>query len=140
LLRTLKRQHGLEEFVELLPPMGYRLALEEMIRADALLVLQAANCNEQIPAKIYEYLRTGRPILALTDPQGDTAGILRESGLDSIARLDSVDEIAALLARFVSARDEGLHAIPNRDYVGRASRAMRTQALAALLDQSAVGS
>ena len=140
LLRTLTRQHGLEDFVELLPPIGYRAALEEMIRADALLVLQAANCNEQIPAKIYEYLRTGRPILALTDPQGDTAGILREAGLDSIARLDSVDEIAALLARFVSARDEGLHAIPNSDYVGRTSRAMRTRALAALLDQSAVGS
>ena len=38
-------------------------------RADALLVLQASNCNEQIPAKLYEYLRTGRPILC-TDRSG----------------------------------------------------------------------
>jgi glycosyltransferase involved in cell wall biosynthesis len=140
LLRTLTRQHHLDDFVELLPPIGYRAALEEMVRADALLILQAANCNEQIPAKIYEYLRAGRPILALTDPQGDTAGVLREAGLDSIARLDSEGEIAALLGQFVWARDGSLHAIARGDYVARASRTMRAGALAALLDQSAVES
>jgi glycosyltransferase involved in cell wall biosynthesis len=138
LLRTLTRRHHLEDFVELLPPIGYRAALEEMVRADALLILQATNCNEQIPAKIYEYLRAGRPILALTDPQGDTAGVLREAGLDSIARLDSEDEIAALLGRFVSGQRGGLHAIAHTDHVARASRKMRARALAGLLDQTSV--
>jgi hypothetical protein len=36
-------------------------ARPEMVRADALLVLQAANCSEQIPTKLYEYLRARRP-------------------------------------------------------------------------------
>jgi glycosyltransferase involved in cell wall biosynthesis len=137
LLRTLAQQHRLGDFVEVLPPIGYRAALEEMVRAEALLILQAANCNEQIPAKIYEYLRAGQPILALTDAQGDTAGILREAGIDSIARLDSEDEIVALLGRFVSAQGDGsLHAVAHSDYVARASRTMRAGELAGLLNRA----
>jgi len=135
LLEALTRQHSLEDFVEILPPIAYRPALEEMIRADGLLVLQASNCNEQIPAKIYEYLRAGRPILALTDPEGDTAGVLREAGIDSIARLNSVDEIAGLLGRFVSPQAGGLRTIARNDAVTSASRVMRASALARLLDE-----
>jgi len=135
LLEGLTRQYSVAEFVEILPPISYRPALEEMVRADALLVLQATNCNEQIPAKIYEYLRAGRPILALTDPEGDTAAVVRQAGIDSIARLDSTDDIADLLGRFVSPQTGRLHMIARSDAVGSASRGMRATALARLLDR-----
>ncbi|HEY7787908.1 MAG TPA: glycosyltransferase, partial [Casimicrobiaceae bacterium] len=75
-LVELARQHRVLDMIELVPPIPYRGALEEMMRADGLLILQAANCNDQIPAKLYEYLRSGRPIIALTDPTGDTAGAM----------------------------------------------------------------
>ena len=71
------RRHGLEKVVRLEPPLPYREALSEMLLADGLLVFQASNCNHQVPAKVYEYLRCRRPILALTDPAGDTADVLR---------------------------------------------------------------
>ena len=47
----------------------------------------AANCNDQIPAKAYEYLRVSaaRLLLALTDPAGDTADVIRRAGIDTIA-------------------------------------------------------
>ena len=64
----------------LAPPIGYGEALAEMISSDALLILQASNCNDQIPAKLYECLRARRPILGLTDPAGDTAAALRAAG------------------------------------------------------------
>ncbi|WP_043816831.1 glycosyltransferase, partial [Rubrivivax gelatinosus] len=97
LLRRLAAEHGVEPFVELMPAVGYREALREMLRADALLVMQASNCNDQVPAKVYEYLRAGRPILALADPAGDTAQTLREAGIESIAPLDDAASIATLL-------------------------------------------
>ena len=78
-----------------------------MLNADGLLVLQAANCNHQIPAKIYEYLRAGRPILALTDLAGDTAGALQRLGIDTIAALDSTPQIAQALLRFIALVREG---------------------------------
>jgi glycosyltransferase involved in cell wall biosynthesis len=136
LLRRLARDNAIEDFVELLPPIPYRSAIEEMVRADGLLVLQAANCNEQIPAKLYEYLRAGRPIIALTDPRGDTAGLLREAGLDTVARLDSIDEIAALLGRFIDAVRANRATLPDPVYVESTSRRRRASSLAALLERA----
>jgi len=139
LLRSLAQQYGIEAFIELSPPIPYRAALSEMLRADALLVLQAANCNEQIPAKVYEYLRAGRPIVTLTDPAGDTAGVVRAAGLDAIARLDDVADIVTLLRRFIASVRAGQAALPTAAYVASASRRGRSREFAALLDAAASG-
>jgi glycosyltransferase involved in cell wall biosynthesis len=135
-LTALALQYGVEDFVQILPPLPYRAALNEMIRADALLVLQAANCNEQIPAKLYEYMRAGRPILALTDPRGDTAATLRRAGVRCIARLDSADEIADLLGKLKNGAFDSAGAVPDPAIVATASRIHRAESLAALLDAS----
>jgi len=134
LLAKMIDAQGLADVVELAPPVPYREALREMMRADGLLVLQARNCNEQIPAKLYEYLRCGRPILGLTDPPGDTAGLLRRAGIDNIAPLDSTVDIARELARFVAEIRGGSARLPDAAFVPGASRAGRTEALARLLD------
>ena len=136
MLAELARRYDVESMIERLPPISYRAALEEMLRADALLVLQASNCNEQIPAKLYEYLRTGRPILALTDPDGDTAGVMREAGLDAIAPLDRADTIAESLAQLLSALRSGTAATPDARWVAGASRRERARELSNLLDLS----
>src|SRR5690606_1324512 len=72
-LQSLIDRFGISQIVSLAPAIPYKQALSEMLAVDGLLLLQAANCNNQIPAKLYEYLRAQRPILALTDPAGDTA-------------------------------------------------------------------
>jgi hypothetical protein len=133
-LSALTEQYGLQDVIELCPPLPYREALAEMVRADALLVMQAANCNAQIPAKLYEYLRAGRPVLGLTDPCGDTASALREAGVDAIAPLDSVEAIASLLTRFLNSLAQGCAPLPNPQAVQLASRQARSQCLANLLD------
>lgn len=134
LLAALSQRYGLQDVVEVCPPVPYRDALAEMMGADGLLVMQASNCNEQIPAKVYEYLRAGRPVLALTDPAGDTAGALRQAGLHAIAPLDSVADIAALLARFVTDLAQGQAALPDPHAVQQASRQAKAQRLAAIFD------
>lgn len=133
-LRAQAARFGIGEFIECLPPVPYREALSEMLAADGLLVMQASNCNEQVPAKIYEYLRSKRPIIALTDPQGDTATVLREAGIPDIARLDSVAEIREHLPAFAEAIRRNTWVRPSEQAVARASREGRTEQLAALLD------
>ena len=135
-LKKLIEEAGVERIVELAPPILHRDALEEMMRADGLLILQASNCNDQIPAKVYEYLRCRRPVLALTDPRGDTAGLLRRAGLDNIARLDSADEIAQGLKAFIDQLSTGTAPLPDSDFVASASRLDRARELAALLDHA----
>jgi glycosyltransferase involved in cell wall biosynthesis len=139
LLHALARQHGLDAWIETCPPIGYQSALQEMLHADALLVMQGSDCNEQIPAKIYEYLRARRPILCLSDPVGDTAGVLRQAGLDSVARLDSADDIEALIPSFLASVRQGLASQPDASFVQRASRRERAIVLADLLSSAACG-
>ncbi len=78
-----------------------------MLTADGLLILQAANCNDQIPAKLYECLRTRRPILGLTDPLGDTGRALAAAGIDTVAPLDSPPAIAEAIERFIDLLEAG---------------------------------
>lgn len=66
-------QYELQDIVDVEPPVAYQEAISEMMGADALIVFQGSNFNAQIPAKIYEYIRAQRPVLALLDPLGDTA-------------------------------------------------------------------
>lgn len=132
LLRELATREGIEAAVEILPSVAYSSALEEMLSADGLLLMQSASCNQQVPAKLYEYLRTRKPIIALTDPLGDTGTIIRAAGLDTIAPLDREDQILGLIRRFVD--DASRLPIPEQAYVESASRRRRAAELAPLLD------
>lgn len=61
-------------------------------KADALVLILTDTKNAQgnIPGKLFEYLATGIPVLALGDPNGDSAQILKDSGGgEVIAHTDS---------------------------------------------------
>ncbi|ABI60328.1 conserved hypothetical protein [Nitrosomonas eutropha C91] len=125
--------------VSLAPPISYNDALAEMLTVDGLLILQAANCNNQIPAKLYEYLRAQRPILALTDLVGDTAEKLRSMGVDTIAPLDSKEAIMTGLRRFLALLREDKAPIAPMDKILSNSREARTKELARLLGAACKG-
>jgi hypothetical protein len=61
---------------------GREQVLQHMHQADCLLLIHGtiSDCREYIPSKLYEYLWTGRPVLALTyqNPQLDT--LVKEYG------------------------------------------------------------
>lgn len=134
LLHQLASRHGVQDYVQVVPPIDYKAALREMLDADGLLVMQAANCNAQIPAKVYEYLRSRRPVLCLSDPDGDTIAVLKAAGLRNFARLDSVDEICKALGEFLDQLRQHTAVLPSPDYITKASRAGRTEQLAQWLN------
>ncbi|MCC2955040.1 glycosyltransferase [Massilia sp. IC2-477] len=133
LLKELAREHGIDALVEIAPPLPYRAALAEMLAADGLLVLQAANCNNQVPAKLYEYLRAGRPLLALTDPAGDTAALVRAAGIDTMAPLDDREAIAQALTRLLELARRGSAPCAAPEFVRAQARSARARQLASLL-------
>lgn len=100
--RAMLGDYGIADLVDLAPAISYRAALQEMLTTDGLLLFQAAMCNHQIPAKLYEYMRAGRPILALTDPVGNTAESLRKAGSTHIVDITDEVAIAAELKLFVA--------------------------------------
>ena len=84
-------EFDLHEYVKLGEPISYIDSIVEMLETDALLLIQGKSCNNQIPAKLYEYLRSGRPILGLTDPHGATARKMQ--GLDGVFLADNESEV-----------------------------------------------
>jgi glycosyltransferase involved in cell wall biosynthesis len=71
---------GLGSQVEFLPRVSYEVALAELGRASVLLLLQSSpDTVDLVPAKLFEYLRSGRPVLAVV-PDGATAEVLRDVG------------------------------------------------------------
>ncbi len=136
LINRLARENHIEPFIEVCPTLPYREALQEMLRAEALLVMQGRTCSDQIPAKVYEYIRAGRPTLCLCDPGGDTATVMRSAGLHAVARFDCVDDITARLLEFLSAVSRASADRPTQAYVEQASRRARSRVLAGLLNQT----
>lgn len=60
--------------------VGYRESLRRMLDADLLLLLEASeDTRMMVPAKLYEYLRTGRPILLMAHP-GAMAEVVAKTG------------------------------------------------------------
>jgi glycosyltransferase involved in cell wall biosynthesis len=92
---------GLGDCVELAPAVSYQAALREMLDADGLLLFQGHTSNPAVPAKVYEYLRAGRPILALVDAKGETAGLLRRAGVGTLLPIDEAARIEGGLPEFL---------------------------------------
>ena len=49
-----------------------------------LILTDTKNAKGNIPGKLFEYLATGLPVLALGDPQGDSASLLSQAGAGAV--------------------------------------------------------
>lgn len=135
--RPLVESYDISDCISFLAPISYDEAIEEMLTVDAFLLFQASNCNQQIPAKIYEYLALRKPIFALTDPVGDTGQLLASLGVKDIIPLDSVSAIATALPEFMASVATNSAYIPSREQCSQFSRKSQTALLAATLDAMA---
>ena len=134
LYRPQLASHGIEDIVRLEPVVAYRDALREMLRADGLLLFQGSVCNHQIPAKIYEYYRSGRPIFALVDAPGISARMLRDVGATDQANIADASDIARALRAFVDKLKAGQASGVDYAIASQHSRRSRTGELAAILN------
>lgn len=128
---------GLQEMVILAPHVSSREALEEQARADGLLLFQGSRYDRQIPAKVYEYLRIGRPIFALVGDCGDTAALLRETAGAELVPIDDAQAIERRLAGFIASLRNGLAPQADAKVIRRYSRRHGAELLGAILDEIA---
>ncbi len=69
-------------------------AIERMIQSDALLLFVATPGGKGVlTGKVFEYLRTGREILAMVPTDGEVAGILRDCGYHDICAMEDIASI-----------------------------------------------
>ena len=89
------REMGLGGSLRIEGPFRRDETLRRLLDSDLLLLL-GNNLTMQIPGKLYEYLRTGRPILALV-PAGPQTDLLRATGGAWIVEPDDVDAAVAAI-------------------------------------------
>jgi len=110
---------------------------KQMTLADCLVLIKfpGPEHDSQIPGKLFHFLATERPILALV-PEGETAAILRQSGLGLIAPPDDPAAIADQLVKLWDAKTKGEGIVtPKQDYISRFSEENMGIQLAGLLDE-----
>jgi hypothetical protein len=97
-------------------------------------LFQGSNCNRQIPAKAYEYIRAGAPIVSICDPAGDTAQLLAGVPGCLAADFGNVQQIAAAIMSFLREPRSAVAEHVDRSVANRYERKTLTGELASLLD------
>jgi glycosyltransferase involved in cell wall biosynthesis len=106
------RELRLDHVVETVPRVPRAQSLEAMRSASALLLLQPGH-TVAVPAKLYEYLASGRPILAVAE-DGETADVIRRSGAGAFAIATDEEAIIAALVTVMRMARDGFEA-PSRE-------------------------
>jgi glycosyltransferase involved in cell wall biosynthesis len=138
-LRAEIGRRGLDGVVQLRGPVPYTQSLVEMTRADLLLLLDAAGRRIGVPAKLYEFVGAGRPILALGEADGDTAWVLRECAVPHrVAPPGDAAAIERALEELIAEIDSGAAAGPTGPGRLRFTRENLARQLAEILDRCAL--
>jgi glycosyltransferase involved in cell wall biosynthesis len=90
------------------PYVPHTEALAAMAAADALLLVVGGGRGPAVqgwlPGKIFEYLRSGKPVLSLGDPQGDAAQLIGRYGQGHAVPEDDAAGIARALSQILERR------------------------------------
>lgn len=94
---------GIVNLVKFIPPVPFINALSNMMQCSALLLIQDERFNKQIPGKLYEYLRTQKPLL-VKSPIGSATQTLAGK-YESVESCYSEAECKSALVKLISSRD-----------------------------------
>jgi glycosyltransferase involved in cell wall biosynthesis len=122
---------GIVEYVPLrIPQNEARLIARQ---ADALLLLQP-HTNVHVPAKLFEYIRIGRPVLAFVKRDSPTERILSRCGIvyRSIYPDDPPEEVDIKMLEFLALPSDPVS--PNKWFDEQFNARRQTQTLSSIID------
>jgi len=111
-------QSGVSKLVRIIPQLEHRQALQQMLSSDALLlIINSDSPRGTLTSKVFEYLRSGKPILALCPQSSEVAGLLHASGQELICPMESATAIMKCLLQLFSERSTPKsYSYPASDY------------------------
>jgi glycosyltransferase involved in cell wall biosynthesis len=96
-LPPLLEKYNLKHDVEVVNYLPHKEAITRMIQAHVLLLIVIKKGAEEIiTGKVFEYLASGRRILAII-PEGELATIIRETAAGTIVSYKNINQIAATI-------------------------------------------
>jgi glycosyltransferase involved in cell wall biosynthesis len=125
---------GLSGIVSFTGPLGHGEARRLQRDADLLLLWKPRHGSTMVPGKTYEYLDSGRPVLALLASGDEAAALVRRAGGTIVEPDDRAAIAAAIAARYDAWRSGGRAAPARPAWLDEFSREVLAGRLASELD------
>jgi glycosyl transferase family 4 len=124
---------GVRDCVAYRPMLPYAEAVRLLAGADLQLLLAFGEETGYVPAKFFDYLLSGAPILCVAPPS-ELTRLVEETGSGRCAAPNDVEAIADTIAAAVRRQPDGAIAQPNTDVIERFSAPNTAAQLARVFD------
>lgn len=128
---------SLTEQFEIVGYVPHNVCIKHQLDADVLVLIEGCGRGSDAfyTGKIFEYMNTGRPVLAVLPENGAAADLVRESKIGIVAHTENVAAIKqAIKAYYDQWLDNKLDFTPDRAVINRFERKELTKKLAEVFD------
>jgi glycosyltransferase involved in cell wall biosynthesis len=138
-INEINDKYSLGDIVSYLPYMEHRKSIEKLMESDILLFIigEGKGAENFYSGKVFEYMNTNRPILALVPPKGVAADVIRETCTGYISETTDINTIKKLsLKLYMDWRNNAIDIQPDWQKVKTFERKELTKELVKILDKS----
>ena len=109
---------NLKNSIKIIPPVSHKEAVEYMKSSDALLLIHPNNGRKGVfTGKLFEYMATLNPIIALVDTQDVAAKLIEEANCGYVAKSNSIEEIKVAILKAYNGYKSGARLDVNLDII-----------------------
>jgi len=125
----------LKKYIRIMGKVPHHEAVKHMQESDLLLLLHPGYGRKGIYAgKLFEYMASLKPILALVDKDGVAAELIRESRTGYIAANEDIEDIRTTIVKAINDIREGRALDPDTDVIKRHHRREQARILEKTID------
>ena len=131
-------KYDLKDVVTIVGLLPHDECILEQVSCDALVLIEGSGKGAEAfyTGKLFEYMNTNKPILALLPEKGVAAELVRESNVGVVASVDDVEDIKSNIVRFYEQwQKEGIVYQPNREVIEKYDRKKLTQQLSEIFER-----
>lgn len=127
----------IKDRIEILGYLPHSKSLEHLMTSDALLLIvdESKESKEIVPGKVFEYLGTYRPILAIAPDDGAVANIIHQTKSGLVAHQSQTEKIAENFLKLYQMWENSSVFQPNVEEIQKYSRKEHSKMLAELFNQ-----
>lgn len=130
--------YGLTKQFEIVGYVPHDVCIKHQLDADVLVLIEGTGrgADAFYTGKIFEYMNTGRPVLAILPENGAAADLVRESKIGIVSHTDNVEKIKEnILDYYTKWCNGGLDFEPDRAVINKFERKALTKALSEVFDK-----
>ena len=130
---TLQWLQKVPKRIKIIDQVTHLKSIQYLLESDFLMIFIAKRNSEiVIPAKLFEYLATAKPILAMVPTKGEVANIVNNEKVGLVCAPDDINKIEKNILELIKNREQF---VIKKDAFGRFSRKNLTLKLSELLNE-----